>query len=84
MYRWTSQKFGGRDQGSEGLSPVALSYPPMVECPRCDRDVDSLHMVTPDVITRELMDRMGQHSESQADEGGFEVCAECLDELNQG
>jgi hypothetical protein len=53
----------------------------MAECPRCNRVVDSLNIVTPDVITRELIETIGSRSESQTKEGGFEVCTECLGEL---
>ncbi len=53
----------------------------MVECTRCGRDVDELHIISPDVITEELVDSIDHGEEDLAGEGGMEVCAECMDEL---
>lgn len=54
----------------------------MVKCARCDREVDEVEKVTPDVITKDVIDSI-EHGEKDlaGREGDMEVCAECLDEL---
>lgn len=54
----------------------------MVKCARCARGVDTVHVVTPDVITKELIDSIDHGEEDLAGrETSMEVCAECMDEL---
>lgn len=54
----------------------------MVNCARCDRDVDTLQTVTPDVITKELIDSI-DHGEADlaGRESSMDVCAECMNGL---
>lgn len=54
----------------------------MVKCARCDRDVDGVQNVTPDVITKEVIESI-DHSETDlaGRTGNMKVCAECMDEL---
>ncbi len=53
----------------------------MVKCARCGRDVDEVQSISPDVITKELIDSIDHGEEVVAGEGGIEVCAECMNEL---
>ena len=53
----------------------------MVKCARCGRDVDDLQSITPDVITKELIDSLDHGEEDLAGEGDLKVCTECMDEL---
>lgn len=54
----------------------------MVRCARCDRDVDAVESVTPDVISHEVIDSIDHGKEDLAERGGgMNVCAECMDEL---
>ena len=54
----------------------------MVKCARCDRDVDGVQNVTPDVITKEVIESI-DHGETDlaGRTGNTKVCAECMDEL---
>ncbi|MFC7018894.1 hypothetical protein ACFQHP_04155 [Halomicroarcula sp. GCM10025743] len=42
--------------------------------------MDDVQNITPDVITKELIDSI-DHGEEDLAGGGMEVCAECMDEL---
>lgn len=53
----------------------------MVNCARCGREVDDVHRITPDLISKELVDSIDHGEEDVAGEDGLSVCAECLDEL---
>ena len=53
----------------------------MVKCARCDHDVDDLQNISPDVISKELIDSVDHGEEDIAREDSIEVCAECMDEL---
>lgn len=53
----------------------------MSKCVRCGRDVDEVQSISPDVITKELIDSIDHGEEDFAGEGNIEVCAECMDEL---
>ena len=53
----------------------------MAKCARCGRDVDEVQFVSPDVITKELIDSIDHSEEDFAGEGDIEVCVECMDEL---
>lgn len=53
----------------------------MAECARCGRDVDDLQSISPDVITKELVDSIDHGEEDFAGKGGMKVCAECMAEL---
>lgn len=55
----------------------------MVKCPRCGRDVDTLQIVTPDVVTKEVINSIDYGEEELVGEDGMEVCAECMDELTE-
>lgn len=54
----------------------------MVTCVRCGHDVADVQNITPDVITKELIDSIDNGEEDLAGEGNIKVCAECMDELN--
>ena len=54
----------------------------MVECAQCGRDVDDLQSITPDAVTKELIDSIDHGEEDLAGEDDLKVCAECMDELN--
>ena len=56
----------------------------MVKCARCGRDVDDLQSISPDVITKELIDSIDHSEEGFAGVGDLKVCAECMDELKGG
>lgn len=57
----------------------------MVECARCDREVDEVQKVVPSVITEEVIDSVDRGKRDLAGrEGDMEVCAECMDELRGG
>ncbi|MFC7009419.1 hypothetical protein ACFQKF_18520 [Halalkalicoccus sp. GCM10025322] len=43
--------------------------------------MDEVQSISPDVITKELIDSIDHGEEVFAGEGGLEVCAECMDEL---
>lgn len=53
----------------------------MAECARCDCDADDLQSISPDVISKELIDSIDHGEEDFAGEGGIKVCAECMAEL---
>jgi len=53
----------------------------MVKCARCGNGVDDLQNISPDMISKELIDSVDHGEEYMAREGGLEVCAECMDEL---
>lgn len=55
----------------------------MVNCPRCGRDVDEIHIVTPDDITKEVINSIDHGEDDFAGEDGMKVCAECMDELKK-
>lgn len=55
----------------------------MVNCARCGRDVDDIHIITPDVITKELVDSIDDGEEELAGKGDMKVCAECMGELKR-
>lgn len=62
-------------------SPAFLSRL-MVICARCDRDVDGVENVTPDVISKEVLDSIDHGEEDLAgQEGEMKICGECMDEL---
>jgi len=54
----------------------------MVKCARCGRDVDDLRNISPDAITKELIDSIDHGEEDFAGGNGLKVCTECMDELN--
>lgn len=55
----------------------------MVRCVRCDRDVDELKSVTPDVISEDVIDSIEHGKEDLATRGSeMSVCTECLNELS--
>ncbi|WP_265111095.1 hypothetical protein [Halosolutus halophilus] len=43
--------------------------------------MDDLQSITPDVITKELIDSIDRGEEDLAGEDDMKVCAECMDEL---
>lgn len=53
----------------------------MVKCARCGRDVADIETITPDVITKELIDAIDHGERDIAGEETMKVCAECMDEL---
>lgn len=53
----------------------------MVKCARCGRDVDDVQDITPDAITKELIDSIDHGEEDLAGEDDLKVCAECMNEL---
>jgi hypothetical protein len=54
----------------------------MVRCARCDRDVDAVESVTPDVMSEKVIDSINHGKEDLAEKGSeMKVCAECMDEL---
>ncbi|GAB6861351.1 hypothetical protein JCM17092_14400 [Haloplanus litoreus] len=53
----------------------------MVNCARCGRDVDDLQRISPDVISKELIDSIDHGEEDLAGEDDLKVCAECMAEL---
>lgn len=53
----------------------------MPKCARCGRDVDEVQRISPDVITKELIDAIDHGEENFAGDGDLEVCDECMDEL---
>lgn len=55
----------------------------MVKCPQCGHDVDNLQIITPDVVTKELIDSIDHGEEIFTEEGDMKVCAKCMDELKE-
>ena len=54
----------------------------MVTCAQCNRDVDDVQIVTPDIMTKELIESIDHGEEDLAgQESSMKVCAECMDEL---
>lgn len=53
----------------------------MAECARCGQNAEDLEIISPDVITKELVDSIDQGETDLARDGGMKVCAECMDEL---
>jgi len=54
----------------------------MVKCARCDCEVGYVQYVTPDVITKEVVDSINHGEKDLAGrENDMEVCAECMNEL---
>ena len=53
----------------------------MVKCARCGRAVDDLQNISPDVITKELIDSIDHGEEDFAGESDLKVCTECMNEL---
>ncbi len=56
----------------------------MVKCARCGRDVDDVQDITPDAITKELIDSIDHGEEDLAGEDDLKVCDKCMDELKGG
>lgn len=55
----------------------------MVKCPRCGHNLDDLQIITPDFVTKELMDSIDHGEETLTEEGFMKDCAECIDELKE-
>lgn len=53
----------------------------MANCARCGRDVDTLQNISPDVISKELIEAIDNREEDLARNGNMEVCAECMNDL---
>lgn len=53
----------------------------MVNCARCGRAVDDVQNISPDVITKELIDAIDHGEADLAEKNGIKVCTECMDEL---
>jgi len=53
----------------------------MVKCARCGRDVDDLENISPDDITKELIDSLDHGEEDFAGGRELKVCTECMSEL---
>lgn len=53
----------------------------MAKCPRCDREVGELQVLTPDVISKDVINSIDQGEADLADGEGLKVCAECMIEL---
>lgn len=54
----------------------------MVKCARCGRSVESVQNITPDLITKEVVNSIDHGEEDLAgSEGEMNVCDECMDEL---
>jgi hypothetical protein len=56
----------------------------MVECARCGRDVEDVRWVTPDTVTKELLEAIDHGEEDLTGDGEVKVCGECMDELKGG
>lgn len=54
----------------------------MVSCARCGRDVEELQTVSPDVMTKELIESIDHGEAELIEEDGLKLCAECIDELS--
>ncbi len=53
----------------------------MVKCARCGRDVNDLQNISPDDITKELIDSLDHGEEDFAGGSELKVCTECMNEL---
>ena len=54
----------------------------MVTCARCDRVVDTVRTVTPDAVTKDVLESIDHGEEDfSGPEGSMDVCAQCMDEL---
>jgi len=54
----------------------------MDSCTRCDRGVDGLQTIPPDVITKELIDSIDHGEKNLAGGGTMVACADCMDTPN--
>lgn len=52
----------------------------MPACPACNRSVDELHLLPPEVITTDLVEAV-EGAENPTD---IEMCADCLESLMSG
>lgn len=55
-----------------------------VTCPRCNQEVDELRFVPPDLLTKEIIEEVESREQDLTDEGGLQVCGDCLAELDGG
>lgn len=53
----------------------------MVKCAQCDSDVALVQNITPDLITKEFIDRVDHGKEVLVGDDDMKVCAQCMDEL---
>lgn len=53
----------------------------IVSCPRCSEDVDELHFVPPDLLTRDIIEEVESSDQDLTDDAGLEVCADCISDL---
>ncbi len=53
----------------------------MVKCARCDHDVDDVRNISPDMVSRELIDSVDHGEEDMGREDSTEVRAECINGL---
>lgn len=52
-------------------------------CPRCNQDGGALQFVSPDLLTKEIIESIDSGLSDLNEQEGIEVCAECLAELKQ-
>lgn len=53
-----------------------------VTCSRCDRAVDELWFVPPDLLTKEIIEEVESSDQVLTDDDGMEVCGDCMAELD--
>lgn len=53
-----------------------------VTCPHCNREVDELRFVPPDLLTREIMEEVGSPDQNVTDEDGLEICPDCMADID--
>ncbi len=55
----------------------------MAVCPRCNQDVDTLQFISPDQLTKEIIESVDSGESNVTEQADIEVCAECLADLKQ-
>lgn len=53
-----------------------------VTCPRCNRQVDELRFVPPDLLTRDIMEEVESPDQDLTDEDGLEICSDCMADVD--
>lgn len=51
-------------------------------CPRCNEAVSELRFIPPDLLTKDIIEDVETYDQDLTDEGGLQVCDDCMDELD--
>jgi hypothetical protein len=54
----------------------------VVTCPRCHESVSELCFVPPDLLTRDIIEEVESDDQHLTDDGGMEICGDCMADLD--